>query len=176
MPQISKEYAKALFALASEENKVEEYARILRTVVTVIEENEGYTEYLDSPAIPLSERLGAIDSAFASECPEYILSFIKLLCENGHITSVSDSIYEFFELVKQWEGRASAKVYSAVELTEEQKKALCTKLEAKYGKRFDAVYIVDKSLIGGIKVELEDKILDGSVSKQLHMVKGVING
>ena len=42
------------------------------------------------------------------------------------------------------------------------------------GKTVDAHYVEDKSLIGGIKVVLDDKLLDGSVSGKLSKIKGVI--
>ena len=50
------------------------------------------------------------------------------------------------------------------------------KLEALSGKKVDAVYIQDSSLLGGLKVEMDDMTFDGSVEKHLQKVKGVIKG
>ena len=67
-------------------------------------------------------------------------------------------------------------VYSVVPLDDKQKKALEEKLEALSGKKVDAVYIQDSSLLGGLKVEMDDMTFDGSVEKHLQKVKGVIKG
>ena len=77
--QIGKEYAEALFILASEKNMTEEYGQSLRMVKALAEEYTEYTELLSSPALTLEERLNAVDEAFSGSVPDDVLSFIKLL-------------------------------------------------------------------------------------------------
>lgn len=175
MQETNKEYAEALFILAAENNCLEEYSKHLSGIRVLTEENREYIEFLSSPAIPLSERLSAIDEAFGKEMPEYIVSFLKLLCENGRIRELWGSIDEFELLMKNAMNRTVATVYSAVPLSDEQKKALCAKLEKMCSKQIDARYVEDKSLIGGIRVEVDGKTLDGSIEKRLQKVKGVMN-
>lgn len=176
MPTISKEYSKALFMLAAENGQIEEYTEALGLINKQINEAPEYLDFLSSPAIPLSERLSAIGSAFAESVPEYVVSFVKLLCENGHVKAFGECFEEFTELVREAQNRTTAKVYSVIPLGEDQKKALMDKLEAVTGKKIDAVYIQDASLIGGLKVEMDDMTFDGSVEKHLQKVKGVIKG
>lgn len=176
MTESSKEYSKALFLLATEENSIDEYVKALKTVKAVIEENAEYTELLASPALLLSERLSAVDEAFKDNLPENVVSFLKLIVENGHIKELSFLIDEFFELVLRFRNHISATVYSAIELDSAQKQKLVSKLQKTYGKTVDAVYIIDKSLLGGIKVCLDDKTIDGSIEKRLQKVKGVLGG
>lgn len=170
MKQTNKEYAEALFALAKESNRVKEYSFHLQEIYSLIKENSGYTEYLSSPAIPLSERLNAIDEAFADRMPEYIVSFLKLLCENGRITELNDSIVEFFKLEMLDSNTVNITVYSSIPLDDVQKEKLCKKLEAKHQKSIKATYVEDKNLIGGIKIVMDDKVLDGSIQRQLKEV------
>lgn len=176
MMQTDKEYAEALFMLIAEEEKLEEYTKALETVKNLIQENPEYTEFLASPAISLSERLQAIDEAFGESMPEYIVSFLKILCENGRIRSLIGCIDEFGKLIMAVSNRTEASVVSAVPLSDEQKKAVCSKLEKITGKIIDPVYTVDESLIGGIKIEVEGKTFDGSIRHRLHDVKDVIIG
>ncbi len=174
MADISKEYAAALFMLAAENGFVNEYRIQLTEIKKAAEENPDYVDILESPAIPLSERLGLIDGAF-SDKQEYIVSFLKLLCENRHIRKLCDCIDEFTELARIAQNRAVATVYYASELTKEQKAKLVAKLSAMSGKKVEAVYVEDTSLIGGIKIKLDDKLLDGSLSGRLNKVKGVMS-
>lgn len=170
MKQTNKEYAEALFSIAQENNSVKEYSFHLQEIYSLIMENKGYTEYLSSPAMALSERLAAIDEAFADRVPEYIVSFIKLLCENGRIKELGESIEEFFRLEMLESNTVNVTVYSSIPLDAEQKEKLCKKLETKHKKAIRATYVEDKNLIGGIKIVMDDKVLDGSIRRQLKEV------
>ena len=174
MNDISREYAEALFMIAEENGKVEDYFDKLLLIKKVTAENPDYLLLLDSPAIPRSKRLATIDEAFSEDFPEYIISFLKLLCENGRIMYLSDCIKEFEELKDLADNRAKATVYSVVPLDESQKELLCKKLQKITGKFIDAEYIEDRSLLGGIKVEVDGKTLDNSIEKRLQTAKGVM--
>lgn len=176
MMQTDREYAEALFMLCAEENSIDEYQKALEMVRTLVEGNPEYIEFLSSPAIPLGERLAAIDEAFAKHLPEYILSFLKILCENSHIKSLENCIEEFEKLSRAFSNRSVANVTSAVPLTDEQKQKVCAKFEKLTGKSIDAFYTVDESLIGGLKIEIEGKTYDGSLKHRLSDVKDVIIG
>ena len=171
-----REYAVALFSLTAEENLTDEYLGYMKTIADILAQNEEYIEFLASPAVSLAERCASVDEAFGSDYPEYALSFIKVLVENGKIRSVFGCIEEFRRLAMSVSDKADAVVYSAVELSNEQKKAVCEKLCKVTGKQLEATYIIDESLIGGIKIEVEGKTFDGTLKHRLQEVKEVITG
>lgn len=174
MKETYREYAEALFMLAVEEDKCDEIYSALTQIDAAINQNPQYLDLLDSPAVPLSERLSLIDEAFSGS-EEYVVSFLKLLCENGHIQSFSPCKEEFEALLEVHRGKIEAKVYCAVELTDGQKTALCKKLSKVTAKDVFATYILDESLIGGIRVEIDGNVYDGSISSALNSVKEVIS-
>ena len=173
MADLSKEYASALFSLAYEKNLVNEIKEDLENIKVAIKQNPEYLDILSSPALTLSQRLSLIDEAFGNR-NKYTVSFLKLLCENREIMTLGETIDEFFLLVKELENRAVAKIYYAFELTGEQKEKLVCKLKSITKKEIDPIYIEDKGLIGGIKIELDGRVLDGSLSTRLNNIKGVI--
>lgn len=173
MKETNKEYAEALFEIAVENKCMDEFSVALKQILELLEENKEYTEFLASPALPLSERLEAIDEAFG-KMPEEIVSFLKLLVENGHVKELSECINEFFGLEMLLKNSMTVTVYSSIDLTEAQKEKLVKNLKNKYGKTVNAEYKTDKSLIGGIKIVMEDKVLDGSIEKRLQSLKEVI--
>ena len=174
MSNVSIEYAQAIFMLAAENNCIGEYSQKLCAIRDAVAEDPEILDVLDSPAILLSERLALVDKIFGEDYPEYIVSAIKLLCEQRLVKDLGTVISEFLELSREAENRAVATVYYVEPLTEEQKSALVAKLMKVSGKTVDARYVEDKSLIGGIKVVLDDKLLDGSISGKLSKIKGVI--
>ena len=70
---------------------------------------------------------------------------------------------------------SNAKVTSAVQLTDEEKQKLKNKLESVYRGEVNIEYFIDETLIGGLIVDVDGKIMDGSLRSRLHDVKGVMN-
>ena len=175
MNDTQREYAQALFNLALEENAVEEYDKALEIVKDAVSENPEYIEFLNSPAISLSTRLEALNEAFGKVVPEHVLSFLCLLCENNKSRELLSCINEFSSLAMQHQKSTFAKIYSVVELNKSQKDALCQKLEKLTKKSIVPIYIIDTSLIGGIKIEVDGTTLDSSLKNRLYDIKDVMN-
>ena len=174
MKDTSKAYGEALFAIAMEKNKVQEYAQQLETIEEVLKETPQYPMYLATPALPLSERLLGNDEAFGKELSEDVVSLLKLLCENNYITKLSEIIKEFFKLEMAVSNTITVTITSKIPLTEEQKEKLIKKLEDKYRKHICPIYQIDETLIGGFTITAEDQMIDGSVQKRLQRMKEVM--
>ncbi len=174
MMQMSKEYAEALFTLATEENCRQEIADALAVISAAFEENEGYLEVLSSPAIPASERLAAIDAAFSS-LYEYAVSFLKLLCERSVIRAYPAVAAEYDRLLKEANKLRVVKVTSAVALTDDEVAALRDKLGAMCKHPVSFEFSLDESLLGGMVVETDGKVYDASLARKLRDLKDVIS-
>ncbi len=174
MTGTEREYAAALFSLAAEDNSVEAFRKALDEVRAVLSANAEYVEFLACPAIELSERLNCIDEAFGS-FPEYVVSFIKVLCENGRAKTVIPCIDAFTELAMKYMNVTKAVISSVTELSDAQKAAVIDRLEKLTGKNIEPVYITDISLIGGMKIEVDGKCYDGSIRHRLSEIKDVMN-
>ena len=175
MSDISNEYAKALFMLAAETGKNKEYKEALDTVLEVFENNPLYPEFLSTFAIPLEERLCALETAFSNVLPRDVLSFLKLLCEKKHMGEFFECVADYNAMYNEICEVSNAKVTSAVELSGAEKTSLKEKLEKMSGKKTLIEYTVDKSIIGGLIVEMDGKIMDSSLRKHLKDVKDVIS-
>ena len=175
MTDIGKEYGTALFMLACEEKKQKTYAEALEKVNSLLLEEPQYAELLSTPSIPLGERLGIIEETFSGALPEHVLSYLKLLCEKGRFSHFFDSVEEYKALLAASEHISNARITSAVPLTESEKKKLIDSLEAKERCKIQAEYSIDPALLGGLIVEIDGKIMDGSLRHRLYEVKEVIN-
>ena len=169
------EYGTALFMLAKENNSENEYAEALDTVLNVFSENSEYMDFLASPGIPKAERLEAIEAALGGSVPEHIVSFVQLLCERGRIREFSGCVKEYKKLLDASKNISEAYITSSVELMPDEKEKLKNKLEKMSGHSVTLECSVDKSLMGGIVIEMDGKIIDGSIRRRLHEVKDVIS-
>lgn len=174
MKQMSKEYAVALFALATEENCRKEVMDSLNVMVGILEENREYIDLLSSPAVPKDERLTMIDGAF-SALNEYATSFLKLLCERRLVHEFFACVEEYSQLLADSSNVSVAKVTGAVELTPEEETKLKEKLEAMCKHTVVMETDVDATLLGGMIIEIDGKVIDASLRRRLSDVKDVIS-
>lgn len=174
MAKTTNEYAKALMELALEKNALDEFYSSLKEIQGYFLTYPEYPLMLSSPALTLKERVGCVDAAFGENHPECVVSFLKILCEEGNVCDFVDCVNDFEDMKLSIENTAVAKVYSSFEIADNQKDLLVKALEKRYGKNVLAQFVIDKALIGGIKVEIDGETLDGSIKKNLTLVKDVI--
>lgn len=171
---VEKEYSQALFTLACEENSAEKYYEELKLVREIFRKEPEYLTLLSSPNISKEEKLLALDGAFSEALSEYTLSFLKLLCERGHILKFDVCLSDYEKLYNLKCRTRVARVISSLELTAEEKKKITDALEKKWGVCVNLVCEVDESILGGIIIETEDTVIDGSLKTKLRDVKDVI--
>ncbi|MBQ3692482.1 MAG: ATP synthase F1 subunit delta [Clostridia bacterium] len=171
MTETSKEYAVALFSLAAEEHLEKTVSDGLKTVSRVLRETPEYLDFLASPNIPVQERTGAIDKAFSDGVHEYVVSFLKILCEKNNVRYVHKIIEDYEELYHATDGISTAKVISAVPLKKDEKEKLKAKLEAFCGHTVIMECSSNSAILGGVIVHIDGKVLDGSLRRRLRDIK-----
>ena len=101
-------------------------------------------------------------------------NFVRVLAENGRLDLLPQIREQFDALKNEREGVVEAQVYSAFELTQPQVAELVQRLEKKTGRKVKAQVLLDKELIGGVKVVIGDKVIDGSARAQLGALETVL--
>lgn len=167
MKSFSLTYASSLFSLAEDEKKTEVIMQELEAIAELLKENSDYVKLLDSPTIKLEERLELIDAAFSSFC-EYVVNFIKLLCEKKCAHLFLSCVKEYEKLYNKKHNVEKVTVITAVPLSDELKEKLLKKLEMKLEKKVRPEYSVDKTLVGGIILRTENSQTDASVRARLE--------
>ncbi len=175
MTEVSKEYAVALFTLARETGNETAFSEALDKVCEVLKSNSEFVDFLSSPGIPKKERCDTIEALFQSEIPEYVLYYTELVCEKGHIRRFAEFAKEYQMIYRSFMDISTADVTSAVALTEDEKTALEAKLEKIGGRKVKVEYNVDESILGGVIVKMDGRIMDGSLKRRLKDVKEVID-
>ena len=175
MTETSKEDAAALFMLAEETGLAEEFSRSLDIMEDAFVQNPELVEYLAAPTIPKQERTQALQEIFGDLVQEHLLSFAQLLCEKGHIRSFVTCAREFREMLQRRQNIASARVVSAVELTEAEQLEIKKKLEAASGHSVLLECRLDPSLMAGLVIYMDGKVMDGSLRHRLRELKEVMD-
>jgi len=99
---------------------------------------------------------------------------VRVLAENGRLGVVAEIRTHFEALKNEREGTVEAEVTTAFEMDQAQVADLVSRLEKSTGRKVRARVSVDKSLIGGVKVVIGDKVIDGSARAQLSALENAL--
>ncbi len=175
MTTTSREYAEALFELAVQDDVTKETSEGLETVVSAMMQTPAYRALLASPAIGKEERLAALDSAFRGKIPDILLAILRMMVSRGHIAALDGMARDYEELARGYRGESMAVVTSAVPLKEAETVALRAKLEKKLARKIVLQCQVNPALIGGVRVEVDGRVIDGIIRNKLDEIKEVMN-
>lgn len=175
MNEVGKEYGTALYLLACEKNCTEKYLHELHQLSQMFSEEQEYKAFLLSPNVPMQKRLASLGEVCGAFVSADVTSFVQLLCEKGRFSHFEEARAAYRALFENAAHIMKVKIRSAVALTEEEKQRLQAKLETVYKAKVDITYAIDPDLIGGVVMETEDKITDGSIRHHLQEVKEVMS-
>jgi F-type H+-transporting ATPase subunit delta len=164
---IARPYAKAAFAYAREQGKLDQWSGWLGTArMTVL--SEEYGAYERSPGVTTRQLAELITSVLGSALDANGRAFIDLLAENGRLDYLPEIAERFEELKAEDQNVADVEVTSAVELTDAQRERLASALRARLRRDVRLHCTVDPLLIGGAVVRSGDMLIDGSLASRLE--------
>ena len=167
MTETAKLYGDGLYDLAAEEQLSDAILQDGKAVGDLFDAEPDYRRLLSEPSIPKTDRIRLLDEAFSGRIAGYLLNFLKILCEKGILSEYKGCMEEYEKRYNKDHGIITAVVTTAIKLSDEQAKTLREKLEAKSGKKVILDQVVSPSVIGGLRVEMEGELMDGTIKSQL---------
>jgi F-type H+-transporting ATPase subunit delta len=169
---IAKRYAKALFAVAKEEGKLEAYSQALKGIDAFLEESPDVEATLVSPVFPADIKKTVIKEIIKALRVEAALAnFLQLLVERGRIQHLKLMVACFQEFMDEETGVVRAVVRSAVPLPEGLQDKFSEVLAQVAGKQVTLQIEEDPAIIGGVVAHVGDMVLDGSIRSQLQSIR-----
>ena len=165
---VSKTYGDALFAVALEENRMDEFFEAVKVVADIMRSNEEFGKLMNHPKIIKEDKVKIVEETFGGRIPKEIIGIMTLLVSKGRAGEMLSMFDYFIALVKEEKKIGTAYVATAVELDAKQKAKVEQKLldTTKY-ETFEMNYSVDKSLIGGMVIRIGDRVVDSSIKNKL---------
>ena len=164
----ARRYAAAVFQLAADARAVEAIGKDLRTLSGAIYGDEATERFFLSPVIERSEKERVLAGAFAGKAHDVALHTVLLLVRKRRESLLAEIVRQYDALEMQARGAEPLTITSAKELSGDALRTLVGRLETAYGKRFDVTQRVDPALIGGVRIMMGDRRIDGSVEGRLE--------
>ena len=166
---VSNVYGDALFELAVESGKVDDFLAEAEGVIEVVKTNDGFSQMMNHPKINKEEKLQIIDDIFKGRVSGEMVGLLRMLEEKDHIKDTEDVLKYFIEKVYDFKKIGRASVCTPFELTAAQKKDVEKRLlQTTDYSSFVMNYTVDPELIGGMVIRIKDRVVDSSIKTQIN--------
>jgi len=164
-------YAKPLLELAREQNQAEAIGEELRGLKQVIDSNPTFAEFLANPAVSEAERGEVLQRTFDGRVSPLLFNFLRVLNARGRLGVLPQVSDAYDDLLDELFGKIEVDVTVAQRLTAEELEEVRRRVSEALGKEAVVHQYVDDSIIGGLLLRVQDRLIDASVRSQLRALK-----
>jgi len=170
MSEPARVYAEALFDVAKEKGKLDAVRDELAQFAEAVDGERELQVFFFSPYFSSAEKSAGLRRAVSGAEPE-LLNFLELLIEKGRMTEVFRIRRELDELWKHENRRIDVTVTSAVPLDRAVVEKVGEEIERQTGQKVELASRVDDEILGGIVLQVGNKILDASIRARLEKLR-----
>ena len=163
----AKRYARAIFELAQSDRDLDGWDARLAELLKLFS-NPRVASVLTNPTIPAEERESLV---LAAHLDQETTNLARLLVESGRVEDVGAIADEFRALVDEAQGRVRATVTTAVELAPHDRDRVASELSKRLDKQVRLNVVVDPSVIGGLRLQYGDRVIDATVASRLEQLR-----
>ena len=167
---VARPYAEAAFKLAEGANALPKWSEMLGALAGVASD-ERVRAAMSDPSRSDAQVAGIFIAILQGKLAGDAENFVRVLAENKRLELLPLILEQFEALKNEREGVVEAQVQSAFELTPAQVADLVQRLEKKTGRKVRTQVQLNRDLIGGIRIVLGDKVIDGSARAQLEALE-----
>lgn len=165
-------YARSLLELANEQGQqAEAMGRELAEIRDIIRANPGFADFLSNPGIGGAERTEALERVFRGKVSPLIWNFMGVLNAHGRIGQLAQIADAYEDLLEEQMGIVEVDVTVAQRLDPDQLEQVRQRVSQVLGKTAVVHQYVDESIIGGVVLRVQDKLIDASVRHQLETLR-----
>ena len=174
--QIEATYGNALFELAVEEGRVDALYEEAKALGDIIKDNEELVKLLAHPHIAKESKVEVVKQTFDGRISDELTGLLVMVVEKNHARNIVGILEYFVKQVKKYKRIGVVDVTSAMELDASQKAAVEKRiLDTTPYESLEMIYHQDKSIIGGMIIRIEDRVVDSSVKTKLESMSKALS-
>jgi F-type H+-transporting ATPase subunit delta len=164
-------YATSILQLAKESGQVDPIAGELREIHQILSENPAFQSLLADPGVSEAEREQVLKRVFAGKINQILMNALGVMNNKGRLGILSEVAQNYQDLLDEERGKIEVDVTVAQKLSNEELEQVRRRVGEALKKDVIIHQYVDDSIIGGLIVRVQDKLIDASVRTQLQMIK-----
>ncbi len=158
-------YAQAIFDLALENNQVEQWGEDLAVVAEVFEDAD-FAALMKHADMPAADKLAATASVLAGVNP-LVRNLVDLLISKNSVDAIAGVYSSYTELLDSHLGRQRVEITTAVPLESAETERISSFVTGLVRREVVLTTKVDESILGGLVIQIGDRLLDGSTKARL---------
>ena len=170
MEEIAAVYARSLFEVAQEQNKLDTVREQIGAFADALDETRELQVFFFSPYFSTAEKQDGLDRAI-TDADAVVLNFLKLLIENHRMPVIFRIRREYDRLWEDFNKRLPVSITSAVELDAGTVESIGDRIAEQTGRKIDLSSTVEPGIIGGIVVRVGNQVLDASIRNRLETLR-----
>ena len=170
MEEIAAVYARSLFEVAQEQNKLDPIRDQLGEFADALNDTRELQVFFFSPYFSTAEKVDGLDRT-VSDADPVVVNFLKLLIENHRMPVIFRVRREFDQLWQEENKLLPVQVTSAVELDPATVSQIGDRIAEQTGRKVDLSATVDPDVLGGLVVRVGNSILDASIRNRLEQLR-----
>jgi F-type H+-transporting ATPase subunit delta len=170
----AKRYAKALFEVAKESKQLGRVEQDLEQIINTVYADEAIVNFLNHPQITADDKKKIIADSVGANIVSITKNLFMQLIDNHRQNELPNIFSEYTKLANDDRGIIGVEVRTITELSAREQEKLSKSLAKEYGKEIRLKNVIDPSIIGGIVINVGDKVYDGSLKTKLNVMKRTI--
>lgn len=163
----ARRYAQAVYDLAKQSGKLDEWKKDLATLNTLFGSEQGVAA-LEDPKLTDEARTKILDNVFVSQkLDPLVVNFLRLLVDRRRLGLLPRIVEIYGEMYNKEKGIIIAEVTTAIPLDDAHQKRVADQLARITGKQVQLSTKVDPGILGGIVTRIGDELIDASVASRL---------
>jgi F-type H+-transporting ATPase subunit delta len=168
----SERYSLALYELASENNVLEQAEEQSLSILELISSSKDFSDLIKDPTNNQEDLLKFINNFSDNNKFEILLkNFLSFLVIKRRFFYLEQILKSFIETCSKKRGELKAELKSAKELTSEEIAKITDELTENFSSKIKLNYKHDKSLIGGLIVQVGSTMVDTSIKNKLQQIE-----
>ncbi len=139
--------------------------------LSLLSEEPAFRNFLLAPQVSTEKKQDVIKKAIGPHASRLVVEIIDLLIEKKRLMFVEEIAEAYKVLYEKHMGIVEIQAVTAIPLDDALETKLRTKLESETQKTIRIKTVVDPSIIGGVVLRMEDKVIDGSIRHKIDMLK-----
>ena len=170
MEEIAQVYARSLFEVAKEHDKLDVVRDQLGEIADAVAEQHDLQVFFFSPYFSTDEKVDGLQRAL-EDADEAVLNFLELLIEKHRMPALFRIRREFEALWEEENRLLPVQVTSAIELDESTVRQIGDAIGEQTGRRIELTSEVDPGILGGIVLRVGNSILDASIRNRIEKLR-----
>ena len=171
---LARVYAQSLFDLATEaggQQATESTLAELEDLLEIARADPQFSEFLSSRILSKDRRRDALRTILKGRCSDLTMRFLLVLNDKGRLAQLPSITAAFDQLAQKSFGRVEVDVYTASPIDPAELNAIRERLDSVLGKQAIVHPYTDNSMIGGLKLQIGDQLIDASLATRLRRMR-----